>query len=211
MGLCAGAGTAGGVGARGEGDRVTSVYSWISIALWLAWIAYWGLSAMGRDRPDRFDGGLSFLAYRVANVTAILLLLVPRFRDTWINARPFEPTDAVMIIGVVLTAAGLLFAVWARVHLGAQWTGRVGVRAGHQLVRTGPYGFVRHPIYSGVLLAFIGSALVSCDWRSLVAIVLMVGALSFKLQREERWMAEHFPTDYPDYLKRVAAIIPGVL
>ncbi|MGE0456702.1 MAG: isoprenylcysteine carboxylmethyltransferase family protein [Bauldia sp.] len=160
---------------------------------------------------SRADSGASFLAYRVTNVTAILLLLVPRFRDTWINTQIFEPTAGIMIVGVLLTIAGLGISVWARVYLGAQWTGRVGVREGHQLIRSGPYRFVRHPIYSGMLLAFIGTALVYCDWRSLVAIVMMAVALAYKLQREERWMREHFAADYQAYHRQVAAIIPGVL
>jgi protein-S-isoprenylcysteine O-methyltransferase Ste14 len=186
-------------------------FGWVALALWVVWFAYWGLSALGRPKLSRSDAGPSFLAYRVANITAILFLLFPRFRDTWINTQVFEPAAGIMVAGLVLTLAGLAISVWARIHLGEQWTGRVGVREGHELVRSGPYRFVRHPIYSGMLLAFIGTALVYCDWRSLVAIALMTAALSYKLQREERWMREHFAADYQAYLRKVAAIIPGVL
>lgn len=192
-------------------ERRVTWYGLVALGLWVAWFAYWGISALGRPKPSRFDKGPSFLAYRGANLTAILLLLVPRFRDTLINTPIFEPTTAVMIVGLALTVSGLMISVWARWHLGAQWTGRVGVREGHQLVRSGPYRFVRHPIYSGLLLAFVGSALIYADWRALIAIGLMAAALAFKLQREERWMREHFAADYQAYHRQVAAIIPGVL
>lgn len=187
-------------------------YGWLAVLLlWIGWAAYWALSAMGRPKPSRTDRGFSFLAYRVTNLAAILLLLVPRWSDSWFNAGFLTPNAALILAGVIITAAGLGIAIWARAHLGAQWTGRVGVRDDHRLIRTGPYRFVRHPIYSGIVVAFLGAVVMFGDWRSLIAVAMMVAALWFKLKREERWMTEHFAGDYTAYRQQVAALIPGVL
>jgi protein-S-isoprenylcysteine O-methyltransferase Ste14 len=114
-------------------------------------------------------------------------------------------------VGAALTAAGLLFTVWARVHLGTNWSGTVTLKRGHELITSGPYAFVRHPIYTGLLLAFLGSALARDEWRGVLALALVALALWRKLRNEERWMREQFGDAYSAYSKRVAALVPRVL
>ena len=113
--------------------------------------------------------------------------------------------------GVLLTAAGLMFAVWARRHLGSNWSGAISVKKDHELIRTGPYAYVRHPIYTGVLTAFFGSALSLGEWRGLAAVFLMLAALQIKIRREEQLMKDEFAEEYEVYKKEVKAIIPFVL
>jgi protein-S-isoprenylcysteine O-methyltransferase Ste14 len=118
--------------------------------------------------------------------------------------------DAAPILGVVLTAAGLLFTVWARVHLGGNWSGNVTVKEGHTLVTNGPYRWVRHPIYTGVFLALIGTALAVGTARAFVGAGLILLGFVIKLRVEEARMRETFPADYGDYSRRTARLIPGV-
>ena len=96
-------------------------------------------------------------------------------------------------LGVALVAAGLAFAVWARVHLGRNWSGSVTVKEAHELIRTGPYGYVRHPIYTGLIAAMLGTVIASGTVRALLALVIVVVSLLRKLRTEEAFMRETFP------------------
>jgi protein-S-isoprenylcysteine O-methyltransferase Ste14 len=94
------------------------------------------------------------------------------------------------------------------VHIGRNWSGVVTVKQDHEMVRSGPYAIVRHPIYSGLLLAFLGTAVARGDWQALLAVPLVLVAFLRKIRLEERWMAEQFPRDYPAYRTRVPALVP---
>jgi protein-S-isoprenylcysteine O-methyltransferase Ste14 len=110
--------------------------------------------------------------------------------------------------GTALLALGLAFSVWARVYLGRNWSGTVTVKLDHELIRGGPYARVRHPIYTGLLLAFIGTAIVRAEWRGVLAVLIVFVALWRKLRLEERWMIETFGDQYRRYRERTAALIP---
>ena len=111
-------------------------------------------------------------------------------------------------LGLLMVIAGLAFAVWARAHLGRNWSGTVTVKENHELVRSGPYGIVRHPIYTGLLLAILGTAIVVGEWRGLLALCFLTITFLLKLRREERFMEESFPDTYPSYRAQVPALIP---
>ncbi len=113
------------------------------------------------------------------------------------------------VLGIALLAAGLGFTVWARRHLGRNWSASVVVKEGHALVRTGPYRYVRHPIYSGLLLAFLGMAVTIGEWRGLVAVLLAWVSLAVKSRAEEKRMRETFP-EYAEYARGTPAIVPLV-
>jgi len=117
------------------------------------------------------------------------------------------------VCGVLLfrsTALGVAFAIAARFFLGKNWSGWVTVKKGHQLIRSGPYGVVRHPIYSGILLGIVGTAIVVGEVRGLVAVAFAVLGLRLKSLQEERFMEEEFGSEYRDYKRRVKAMIPFV-
>jgi len=102
-------------------------------------------------------------------------------------------------------------AAWARRYLGTNWSSTVTIKEGHELVTAGPYAIVRHPIYTGLILAFVGTALAIGEWRAVLAAVLGVIAFWRKLSLEERWMREQFGERYQAYSRRVPALIPFVL
>lgn len=128
----------------------------------------------------------------------------------WLGMRFLPDRPALEIVGLAVTVAGCGLAIWARVQLGANWSGRATVKAGHELIVSGPYAVARHPIYSGLLLAATGTALAGGEWRCIVGMALVAFAFAIKMRDEERLMIETFPHAYPDYRKRVKALIPGV-
>ena len=113
-------------------------------------------------------------------------------------------------VSVVLLIAGQLFAVWARDILGRNWSGTVTVKEDHELIQTGPYRLVRHPIYTGLLLALTGSALAQDRWSSVLAVVLVFVSFWIKLLREEAWMRETFGEKYDAYCARTKRLVPFV-
>ena len=184
------------------------VYQTLFPALWLAWVAYWCLMSGNVKRSSRREPLGSRLLHIVPLGFAFLLLGLDETPVPWLDARVFPWALWEFWSGALLTAAGLLFAVWARRHLGRNWSATVTVKEDHALVESGPYALVRHPIYSGLLLAFIGSALALGEWRGLLAVLIVLWALWRKLQLEELWMLEQFGERYRAYRQRVRALIP---
>jgi protein-S-isoprenylcysteine O-methyltransferase Ste14 len=97
------------------------------------------------------------------------------------------------------------------VILGRNWSGVVQLKQDHELIVRGPYSIVRHPIYTGLLLAFLGSALAIGEWRGLLATTIVAGSFWRKLRLEERWLCELFGEQYRAYMQRVKALVPCVL
>jgi protein-S-isoprenylcysteine O-methyltransferase Ste14 len=118
---------------------------------------------------------------------------------------------AIAWTGLALTVIGCAFAIWARLSLGRNWSGTVTVKEGHQLMRRGPYAVVRHPIYSGGLLALLGTALVVGELRGLLGVALAFLGWGTKLRLEEAFMSEQFGAEYTRYRREVKALIPFVL
>ena len=112
------------------------------------------------------------------------------------------------IIGLVMTIAGAMLALWARFRLGRNWSGIVTIKEDHELIQTGPYRLVRHPIYSGILLAALGTALAFGRVIFLVDAGIVLGLLFWKSRIEDGFLAAHFGQAFEDYRRRVAALIP---
>src|SRR5262245_31780819 len=178
-------------------------------SLWLVWIAYWWYSA--RDvKPTAVPEPVSLkLQHRVPMVLGALCFAAPGLMPEALNLR-FLPVMAVLpAIGTLLLALGLGFSVWARLHLGRNWSQQVVVKEDHTLIRTGPYRYVRHPIYTGVLLGMLGMAIAIGQWRALLGFAFMLVSFTIKSRYEERRMRETF-SEYADYQRRTAALIPYV-
>lgn len=180
-------------------------------AIWIAWAGYWWWSARGNKENRRHESVSSRLAHLLPLAVATLLL-VPEHLPLGVLSQPLFPGSSMRYwTGVAMVIAGLAFTVWARLHLGRNWSATVTVKRDHELVTDGPYRLVRHPIYTGLILAFIGSALARNEWRGVLAVVIVFVALWRKLKLEERWMTETFGVAYTRYRERVHALIPGLL
>jgi protein-S-isoprenylcysteine O-methyltransferase Ste14 len=187
---------------------VTLLYRYLFSVMWLSWAAYWWVLMRDVKVTTRREPRWSRLLHVIPLMLAVLLLWVPRIPVPILGDRFLPWTAWPFWIGAALTAVGLLFAVWARIHIGRNWSGTVTIKEGHELVTSGPYAIVRHPIYAGLLLAFVGSGLARGDWRGVLALVIAFLALWRKLRFEERWMREQFGAAYQAYSERVAALIP---
>jgi len=128
-----------------------------------------------------------------------------------LSARFLPRTPAGFWIAVALVVSGLMFTVAARLHLGGNWSGTVTVKQDHTLIRSGPYRYVRHPIYTGILLAMLGSAIAGAEWRGMLAVLLTAVAFLIKIRTEERFMLDQFGAEYARYQHEVAALIPGLI
>ncbi len=187
------------------------LYPYIFPALWFSWAAYWWLLSRNVKAATRREGTVSRLLHVVPLLLGALLLWLPGGALPGVlTIRLFAWAPWEYWSGAALTAAGLLFTVWARAHIGRNWSGIVTVKQDHELITSGPYAIVRHPIYTGLLLAFVGSALARGEWRGVLAVVIVLLALWRKLRLEERWMSEQFGDQYAAYRQRVAALIPFV-
>lgn len=179
-------------------------------ALWLGWLAYWIAAAWNVKATRRHEALTSRLGHVALAALAAALLAFHRQPFAWLGARFVPDTAAMYWIGLLVTAAGIGFAVCARIHLGRNWSGRVTVKEDHELIRSGPYRFVRHPIYTGLLLAILGTAIAFGEWRGLVALVLLTVSFLVKIRVEERFMRETFGDQYERYRAEVPALIPFV-
>ena len=106
---------------------------------------------------------------------------------------------------------GLLFAVWARVYLGGNWSSEVTIKQDHELITTGPYALVRHPIYTGILGGMLGTAIALSEVRGFIAFALIFLMFWFKLRMEEQWMRSQFGETYANYARKTAALVPYLL
>ena len=180
------------------------------LALWLAWVVAWQFAAPFTAPTRSAQSAVARLSHRVPIWFGWALLFIPA-RNLGLLHDPFVPYyDWIPWFGTATVAFGLGFAGWARVHLGRFWSGRVVLKADHALVRTGPYALTRHPIYTGLLLAFAGTAVARGDIAALAGLSLLVWGFSLKARQEERLLLGHFGEAYRVYQREVPALVPGL-
>lgn len=191
--------------------RVASLAGvWFICTAWVAWLAIWVALSLNTKTVVRREGRLSRVLHLGPLVVAGVLLLSPEFSGAMLNTQ-FLPRAVWMVpVGAALVAAGLGFAVWARLVLAGNWSGTVTLKAAHELVRRGPYALARHPIYTGLLTALFGTMVAIDAWRGLVAFLIV--ALSFlrKMGTEEAFMRSAFGAQYDAYRAETAALVPWV-
>jgi protein-S-isoprenylcysteine O-methyltransferase Ste14 len=180
-------------------------YCWDFLGIiWIIGIIFTKPTLRAQSAPAR-------LLYIVLTIVGGLLIAGYFFPGSVLDAHFVPHTYAIATLGFALTVAGCLFAVWARVTLGTNWSGRPMVKAGHELVVRGPYALARHPIYTGLLLALAGTIVAYGQWRGIAGFFVVVLGLLVKISQEEKLMMETFPQEYPGYRQRVKALIPGLL
>jgi protein-S-isoprenylcysteine O-methyltransferase Ste14 len=179
----------------------------VSVGLWLVFSIYWSIASKDRAASRSGESVLSRQAHVIAVNLALLLLILP---VPGLTQRFLPDTLALRAVGLAMQAASVGLAVWARRHLGSNWSGEVRIAHGHQLVRSGPYRFVRHPIYTALVGMYIGTGLVSGQVHAVVALALVMVAYWRKIRLEERALADAFSADHERYRGETWAWIPGL-
>src|SRR5215471_444194 len=178
---------------------------------WLVFVAIWVIGSVSTKRTVYRETRGQRLRYWVLLVIAYFLLLYGRRLPFPLNLRIVPHVAPTAWTAAVLCIMGLVFAVWARVTLGRNWSGVVTLKQGHELVERGPYRFVRHPIYTGILTMFFATALALGHLAGFAATLLLFASFWIKLRDEEQLMLQQFPDRYAAYRRRVKRIIPFVL
>jgi protein-S-isoprenylcysteine O-methyltransferase Ste14 len=186
-------------------------YEWFFPVIWLTFIIYWQIAAPGAKATQRLESAASRIARSVLFFAAMALFLLPHIPVPWLYWHFLPAGLPAFYSGAVITVAGLLFSVWARRHIGANWSRSVTIKENHELITSGPYALVRHPIYTGLLTALLGSAIALTQFRGLIAFALFFISLWYKLRLEEKWMRAQFGETYISYSRRVAALVPFLL
>jgi protein-S-isoprenylcysteine O-methyltransferase Ste14 len=170
------------------------------VVLGLVWVA--GGSGNKRTARDESSGSRALHLFLTLAGFGLLFGLAPRHAE----AQPLTG-----VVGLALTVAGVAFAIWARLTIGRNWSAMVTLKENHELVRRGPYRIVRHPIYTGILLAMLGSAIAFGRWPGYAGFAIAFVAFKQKSLTEEQFMVEQFGDAYVRYRTEVKALIPGVL
>jgi protein-S-isoprenylcysteine O-methyltransferase Ste14 len=179
----------------------------VDLVILIGWVLFWGywLFSARNIKPGR-GRGYRFVGIRVAVVIVVVFVL----RSSGHGLHGLHQTTngwGLGGIGLALWAVGLALAVWARLYLGGNWGTPMTRKEDPDLITTGPYRFVRHPIYSGIILAAVGTALAT-SIVGLVVVVVLGAYFIYSAVNEERYMAERFPDTYPSYRARSKMLIP---
>ena len=179
-------------------------------ALWAAWIVSWTLAMPWSSRTEKRASIPAELLFRLVLYFGVILLLAfPSSDHHFAQAQLWHLTDPLNWSLAALTAAGLSFTWWARIHLGRLWSDWVMKKAGHHVVDTGPYRLVRHPIYSGLILAALATAIEKGTSFAILGAATMIVAFYTKARREERFLrAELGENSYDDYARKTAMLLP---
>jgi protein-S-isoprenylcysteine O-methyltransferase Ste14 len=175
---------------------------------WAIFLLFWIVSAFFVKPTVERPTSSTAILVRITLSIGIFLLFTRRGSAPHLSGLP--PTPLGSAVGDVLCVFGLVLALWARVTLGRNWSASVTFKKGHELIRTGPYALVRHPIYTAVLLMIIGTMIFSRRIEGIILVAVAIAGFWIKLRAEERLMAAHFPTEYSAYKAQTKALIPFV-
>jgi protein-S-isoprenylcysteine O-methyltransferase Ste14 len=180
---------------------------WICAAIWASFSILWEVAARNTSSDKSAESSSARTLHVLMVNVALLLVFVP---VPGLTQRFVPASAAISIAGLTLQFAGLFFAVWARRHLGRNWSGRISIKVDHELIRTGPYRLIRHPIYTGFLGMFVASVLVSGEYHAVVGLALGIFAYVRKLRLEEANLAAVFGADWAEYRASSWALVPGL-
>jgi protein-S-isoprenylcysteine O-methyltransferase Ste14 len=175
---------------------------------WVVFIAFWVVGALKSRRAQRAESFASRYAILFLEIAGFSLIFMDETEIGILGHEVIPRTYALAVTGVVFTWVGIALALWARWHLGQYWSARITIKENHKLIRTGPYARLRHPIYSGLDLAAIGSALVIDRWRCVIGVCLIILGYWIKAKREEAMLTGQFGTDFKEHCRYTGFLFP---
>jgi protein-S-isoprenylcysteine O-methyltransferase Ste14 len=183
---------------------VLNAWAWAAFAI--CWMVAWFFT----NRTRFAESALLRISHVLPLIVGFFLIFHNRWpAGSFIYGR-FYKKDTVEWLGVAMMVGGMLFAGWARAALGRYWSGNVTLKEGHRLIRSGPYRFARHPLYTGFLIAALGSAISAATGDAIVGFAMILAALVIKLRREEALLTGEFGEEYREYKSEVRALVPFI-
>jgi protein-S-isoprenylcysteine O-methyltransferase Ste14 len=177
---------------------------------WILFCAYWLISAFGAVKTAKREAPVERLSHVIFMAAGYVLLFERSNYFGVLNERFMPDVFWIDWLGSAITLAGVLFAIWARQNLGKYWSGAVTIKEGHQIIRTGPYSHIRHPIYTGMLIAIIGTALTVGEYRALLAFAIFLFGFVRKARKEEAFLAANFGDSFQEHRRRTGFFLPRV-
>jgi protein-S-isoprenylcysteine O-methyltransferase Ste14 len=178
---------------------------WASGALWILFSIYWEIVAKNAARDKSSESTASRGLHVFMVNAALLLLFVP---VPGLTRRYLRAPQVFVSLGLTLQICAVLLALWARRHLGRNWSGRITIKVDHELVQSGPYRFVRHPIYTALLGMYAGTAIVSGEWHAMLGFALAAFAYWRKIRMEEANLAAAFGPAWTEYRRSTSSLLP---
>jgi len=176
--------------------------------LWTLWIVCWMALAFFSKATKRSESPVQRIEHLFPAIAGFFLIFWDRSMTGWPATPLFHPGPILLLACVISTVAGLLFSVWARLTLGSNWSGTVTIKQDHKLIRRGPYRWIRHPIYTGMLLALLGSALTQGMVSGAIGFALVLLAFYRKARREESFLSHEFGEGFIDHQRHTGMFLP---
>jgi protein-S-isoprenylcysteine O-methyltransferase Ste14 len=187
-------------------DKASLWASWLWMALAAVWLVMW----FGMKKAKKVETPLEMAKHAVPVMLGFWLLYERGWKWSWLNIKLLPAVPTVWWIGLALTAVGMGISIWARLTLGSNWSGVVALKKGHELIRKGLYRWIRHPIYTGLLLGFIGTAMIKGHLRGWIGFLIVWATFYFKARREERFLRQEFGDGFEEHARHTGMFLPRV-
>jgi len=187
-------------------DKTSQWASWLWLTLGTVWLVMW----FGMKKAKKVETPWEMAKHGLPVMLGFWLLYEKSWNWSWLNLKLFPAAPAVWWIGLALTAIGVAISIWARLTLGANWSGVVTLKKGHELIRKGLYRWIRHPIYTGILIGFIGTALIKGHLRGWIGFVIVWATFYFKARREENFLRQEFGDGFEEHARHTGMFLPRV-
>jgi protein-S-isoprenylcysteine O-methyltransferase Ste14 len=192
-----------------DGDSFTADKAWQWAAyLWRLLMVVWIVMWFGMKKAKKLETWGERAQHELFVLLGFWLLFAGSWNWGWPNYRLLPNVSQVWAAGLVLTAAGIAISLWARLSLGSNWSGTVTLKQDHQLVSTGLYRWIRHPIYTGILLAMFGTAMIRGQLVGWLGTAMVLTAFYFKARREEKFLREEFGPGFDEHVRRTGMFLP---
>ncbi len=185
-------------------------YIHIEKMMWFAITIYWIISALFVKKTVKRQPAQERMVYIICVLVAFCLLFENYISFTFLYHPVLFQSEIWKMAGLLTCAAGLIFALTARIYLGENWSGTITIKKNHQLIQSGPYRITRNPIYTGFLIAFAGCAITLGQLKGWLGIIFLLTAMLIKIKKEEEFMNEVFGTSFQTYKSKVKRLIPGI-
>jgi protein-S-isoprenylcysteine O-methyltransferase Ste14 len=184
------------------------LYSYLVQLPWVIFLVVWFIAAFKTRASQKTESSPSRIAVMLLMVSGYYCLFVRSLPIALLHKRFVPSAESVVIAGGVLTWLGIGLCLWARFHLAENWSARVTIKVGHELIRTGPYTYFRHPIYSGLLLAAIGTAIAFGEIKGLLGVCFILTGFLIKAKKEENMLIAQFGSSFEEHRRHTGFLLP---